>query len=532
MITKTDSEFSGLRSFLWPIHRHEVKKVIPMCLMLILICLNYSVLRNLKDIVVVTAQSSGAEVIPFIKVWVMLPMAFLMTYMFTKLTNWFSQEKVFFIIISFFLIFYTIFVFILYPARDVIHPHAFADWLLTVLPQGCRGLVAMWRNWSFTLFYVMCELWGTMVLTVLFWGFANEVTKIGEARRFYSVMGIGSNIAAAIAGQMANLLMVDTYNPLLPYGKDAWEQSMMQIVGALCIFGVITMVLFWWMNKNVLNNEEYQSLHTNLQQGTVFKTKKKKLSLRESFAYLSNSKYLWYIAILVVSYNLVINMVEVIWKDQARVLYPTPRDYGKYMNNLTTLMGIVSTLSALFLARIISRFGWSRTALVTPLIMLVTSLGFFGFFFMQDRLGDSFLAFMGMTPLAVAVFFGSAQNCFSKAAKYSFFDTTKEMAFIPLPHHEKLKGKAAIDGVGSRLGKSGGSFIHQGLLIIFITFANSAPYVAAVIIGVICLWIFAVRGLGKQFTLLVARQDPVALKELSDEEEEGLPKDSKPATAS
>ena len=484
-----------------------------MTIMLVLICLNYSILRNLKDIVVVTAQSSGAEVIPFIKVWVMLPMAFLTTYLFTKLNNWFSQDRVFFIIISSFLLFYVLFVFFLYPARDIIHPHEFAQWMGTFLPKGFRGLVAMVENWSFTLFYVMCELWGTIVLTVLFWGFANEVTKIGESRRFYSVMGIGSNIAAAIAGQLSNFLMVDQFSASLPYGTDAWEQSMINIVLALSLFGFITIALFWWMNKNVLNEENYETLHT-----TIPKPKKKKLSLSESFSYLSQSKYLWYIAILVVGYNLVINMVEVIWKDQVRVLYPTPKDYGTYMNNLTTLMGIFSTMAALFLARVISRFGWTRTAMVTPLIMLITSVGFFGFFFMQDHLGDAFLAFMGMSPLAIAIFFGSAQNCLSKAAKYSCFDTTKEMAFIPLPHEEKLKGKAAIDGVGSRLAKSGGSIIHQGLLMIFVTFANSAPYVAAVIIGAIILWMGAVKSLGKQFSLLVARQDPVALKELADDE--------------
>ena len=113
-------------------------------------------------------------------------------------------------------------------------------------------------------------------------------------------------------------------------------------------------------------------------------------------------------------------------------------------------------MAALVMSQVIGRFGWTRIALATPFIMLVISVAFFGFFFMQDHLGAAFLALTGMTPLAIAVFFGSAQNCLSKAAKYSLFDTTKEMAFIPLNPDEKLRGKAAIDGVGSRLGKSGG----------------------------------------------------------------------------
>lgn len=106
---------------------------------------------------------------------------------------------------------------------------------------------------------------------------------------------------------------------------------------------------------------------------------------------------------------------------------------------------------------------------------------------------------LGTTPLALAVLLGSIQNCFTKAAKYSLFDTTKEMAFIPLAPEHKLKGKAAIDGIGSRLGKSGGSLIHQGLLVIFCTLSSSTPYVAGILLAVLAMWIMAVRMLGKQF---------------------------------
>ena len=117
------------------------------------------------------------------------------------------------------------------------------------------------------------------------------------------------------------------------------------------------------------------------------------------------------------------------------------------------------------------------------------------------------LALTGFAPLTISVFFGFAQNCLSKAAKYSVFDATKEMAFIPLDHDLKLKGKAAIDGVGSRLGKSGGSLIHQGLLMIFGTFTGSAPFVAGILMGVIAIWITATRALGKQFGSLTHTEE-------------------------
>lgn len=499
MSVSKESEFGPWRSIFWPIHRHELKKLVPMLIMLFLICFNYTTLRNMKNSLVIT--SSGAAVIPFIKVWALLPMAVVLTVVFAKLSNRFSQERVFYIIISFFLLCYGIFAFVLYPLRESLHPNAAADAMELILPLGLiglKGMISMFRHWSFTGFYVVCELWSTMVMSVLFWGFANEVTRIKEARRFYGVFGIASNFAAIAAGRVSNFFSTMGYNPSLPFGNDAWEQTMMTLVLLIIAAGIVTMALFYWMNRRVLTDPSFDELH---QTKKIFK-QKKRLSLRESFVYLSKSKYIGCIAILVVAYNLVINLAEVVWNDCLGALYPSPTDYSAYINNLTSIQGVVSTVSALFMASIIGRFGWTRTALVPPITMLITSAGFFLFLIFQGNLGGYVVALTGVTPLAMAAFFGSAQNCLSKAAKYSFFDTTKEMAFIPLDHESKLKGKAAIDGVGSRLGKSGGSLIHQGLLLSFGTLTDSSMCVASILLGVIVLWMIAIRSLGRQFDAL------------------------------
>ena len=78
------------------------------------------------------------------------------------------------------------------------------------------------------------------------------------------------------------------------------------------------------------------------------------------------------------------------------------------------------------------------------------------------------------------------------------------MSFVPLSPENKLIGKAAIDGVCSRFGKSGGAIVHQSLLILFASFSASTPYVAAILFGVIVVWVVAVRRLGKQFNTLTS----------------------------
>jgi AAA family ATP:ADP antiporter len=58
----------------------------------------------------------------------------------------------------------------------------------------------MLRNWTFTLFFCMSELWGDVCMGLLFWGLANETTSLADAPTLYPLFGIGANIAQAMAG--------------------------------------------------------------------------------------------------------------------------------------------------------------------------------------------------------------------------------------------------------------------------------------------------------------------------------------------
>jgi len=155
---------------------------------------------------------------------------------------------------------------------------------------------------------------------------------------------------------------------------------------------------------------------------------------------------------------------------------------------------------------------------LTPMILLLTSVAFFSTFFLKEQLYDVAMMFFGSTPLALVVLFGSLQNVLSRAAKYTVYDETKEIAFIPLSPECKIRGKAAIDGVCSRLGKSGGAVVHQTLLLTFSSVTASAPYVAAILLGVIATWIGATSALGKQFMAMTTPPPPVEPKREEREE--------------
>ncbi|GMI20809.1 hypothetical protein TeGR_g1267, partial [Tetraparma gracilis] len=170
----------GLLSWLPP--ANERKKLLPLGMIFFCILFNYTILRDTKDVLMVTAKGSGAEVIPFLKTYVNLPAAIGFTVGYSKLCDKMSQKNVFNTITASFLTFFALFALVLYPASSVIHPHAFCDMLLTSLPAGFSAPIAILRNWSFALFYVMAEMWGSVVVSLLFWSFANQVTTVEEAK--------------------------------------------------------------------------------------------------------------------------------------------------------------------------------------------------------------------------------------------------------------------------------------------------------------------------------------------------------------
>ena len=82
--------FTKIRKKLFPIERFELKKLMPLFFMKFFISFNYGILTCMKDTFVVTAKGSGAEVIPILKGWIVLPVALLVTLVYSKLSNHFS----------------------------------------------------------------------------------------------------------------------------------------------------------------------------------------------------------------------------------------------------------------------------------------------------------------------------------------------------------------------------------------------------------------------------------------------------------
>jgi AAA family ATP:ADP antiporter len=319
----------------------------------------YTILNATKDTIIVTNKGSGAEVIPILKGGVVISVAFMFMLTYSKLSNKFSRENVFYLVLLPFIAFFICYGFYLYPNQYNLAFNQSAEFLSNIVGSQHPHWVAAYKYWMNSIFFVVAEMWGGVMISLLFWGFANQITTLADAARFYTLYTVGGHIGTISAGTI-----VMQY---AGFGGNNFNQAVTLLMTIASFASGIIMFLFWWTNKNVLGLHGRSRNHTNISNDSASVNSagnnKTTLSLRESLAFIIRSPYLGFIALLVIGYGISVNMVEVVWKAVLKIQYPNPAEYQAFMGVLQTLIGTVSLLVALFVGgTVIRKCGWQRGA--------------------------------------------------------------------------------------------------------------------------------------------------------------------------
>lgn len=522
MSKDVSTEFKGWRKLLWPIHSYEIKKFLPMGIMMFSILFIYTLLRDTKDALLVNGPGAGAESLAFAKGIGVTFSAVLFMVIYTKCANIFNREGLFYVTALPFLIFFGLYPYVIYPMVGSIHmsPETINDLQLTY--PNVKWIIPLVGNWTYTLFYILSELWGSAVLSLLFWQFANAITPVKEARRFYGMFGFVGNFGLLLSGPA--IIFVSKSIASLGLSRAESTGLMLKYLMAMVIVaGAILLYTFYWMNRKVLTDKRFYDPEA---MGESPKKKKPKLSMVESFKYILRSPYLGLIAMLVLAYGVSINIFEGVWKGQIKIAYPSEVEYNRVMGGLSTITGGIAVILMLVGSNLLRTFSWRTSALITPTVLITGSLIFFGVIYYNNLSLPAGMTLMQAISEGViarelvvaAVVLGLCVNAFGKAVKYSLFDPTKEMAYIPLDPELKVKGKAAVDVIGGRGGKSAGSYIQMGLLTVFSGSAlyQLVPIIAPIAIGVVLMWIVSVFGLSKRFQKLTKERAAEAEAEASE----------------
>lgn len=492
---------SNIRHKLWPIYgKHEHMKYIPISILMCCVIFIYSLLRVQKDALVQYSEGSDAAVFNYLKFGVVLPGSIGFVILYSKISNKIKALKLYLTVLMIFASFFALFGYVLNQGpdgllfgkegifgylniRDMIHGNPETLKSLQQSIPSLKFLLPVFWYWSISIFYAVTELWGNVGVSILVFQLANSVSSKEEASRIYPIFAIIGNLGMILSG---------TINE----AKLNFEYIITFVLIACILMGIMYTYLFKYAIEEQPEAQEKKS--------------KVKLSISDGFKMIINSRYLMYIALIVLSYNMSMNLVEVTWKGQVKEYFTSQIAYSSFQGQLIRWTGSITILLIFLSKGLISRYGWLFSAMITPIVLLVTSVGFFicvilGNFFPHLIEGYAF------SPLYMAVMIGCVQNIATKATKYSLFDPTKEMLYIPIKDKdEKTKGKAAVDVIGGRMGKSAGGITQMLLLTIFSFFTTSlsqvtiSPIIGSIVIIIMVIWIFAVK---KAYTAYSALQD-------------------------
>lgn len=490
---------SKLKDIFWPIKKNELGKFIPMSALMFCILFNQNILRILKDSILIAEVS--AEITSFTKVYVITPFAAVFVIAYAKLINHLTFDKIYYYLITIFTGFYLLFAFVIYPYIEIFHMDNYRlEYLMRTSPH-LKWYIALLGNWSFVLFYTLSELWPNIFYILLFWQFANEITTTAEAKRFYTLFSLFGNSSLIIVGLlMMNLASEETMVKRLFTASESKIILTQLSTVILTVSSFISCILVRYITKNVMIGIPHSAkAKVRSKQGSV------KMGIFESFKYIARSRYLWLMLICSASFALSMNLVEAVWKSKIKELYPTVSEYAAYSGMYILWTGVVIMIMTIVGNNIMRSGSWFLAAVITPIIILITGSIFFILVVFDESVVSWFDGVILIYPLALAVSVGALQNILSKGTKYSIWDTSIQMLYIPLDQELRTKGKAAVDVISPKVGKSFSGFVQAIIFTImpYATYNSISPVLMTVFIIICILWIYAVRKIYSEYQKIV-----------------------------
>lgn len=401
----------------------------------------YTITRDMKDVMFVL--DCGAEYIPFVKTWINLPISIMVVSVYQQMLRRMNFHTCYRIMYLSMMLISAIVGIGIYPLRE------------TLAIQSSHTLLS---NWVVTLYYVLSPIYGSIIISVLFWSLANMYTEIDEAKRIYPLMGFVANIALIVAGMVAQTSC--SY-----WGTQNWNANVSTLCVSNLMVSTISLLLHRYIETScVMTNSNHQN-------------KKKQPQDQNTFQTLIKEPFIVNMIVMTASYGLMVSLFETIWKHNIKLHFTHAVHYTELMASISFWKGVCTMFFMCMSSFFLKHMSWLQIALITPMCLMIIGAVFF---VTASSCSSSYAGFVVMTGAVMVVLL--------KSLKYAFTDPCKEIAFIPTNQLIKTQGKATVDIVSSPIGKSGGSFIQQ-IMFLKYPIASCIPAIGGIYMLVSMIWI-------------------------------------------
>lgn len=514
LLTEDEVEAQAKSVTTWPM---SILKVAPvekpkffhMFSMFFFIAYIYSVLRDTKDAVVMERQETAS--INFLKSLFVTPFSILVVMLIQKWLTVASVARILKYVTLIFGVYFCVYGVIILTFQEQLEFNkflsidAFGDGKMAVRGlHNVYSFILTINFWTSSLLYVSSELWGNIVLSLLFLSFANEVCPFKQSIRFIPLFYIGSNFGLFLSG--LSMLGFCYIQDNAPY----WINSLV-INFIFCFSGFLCLCIFY-IQTRLENKILCKPLYTIA--GEQKRKSKPKTTYVEGLKYMIRSYLLLQICFIVFAYNVCTNLIDGICKSAIKEHAKMKNlSIGSHVMRTQAINQIaVSTIVVLILcspmARCIQIIGWTAVGFITPVWSIACT--FFVLIVAAYNTGctkTNHLKFVSTMfgdndPwITYEMRAGQVATNGMKIMKYAFFDLAKEAISMRISKDDRAFFKSIYDGICGKLGKSSGGVIQTILnsLTDSVDVRNGAQYFVIIIALISVFWVYSVKYLGNKY---------------------------------
>lgn len=520
-VEREASEHTGVIGNIFRVAKCERSMFFRMASMFFIIAYVYSIMRNAKDAFVLDKQEQASmtflkNAITFISVFSVMLLQFLFTK--TRISNILMTMT---IIYGFYFI---LFAWFLNPFHESIEP--FKYFSIDLFGEGkleyrklkiLYALSLVFNYWVTSLFYIASELWGNLVLSLLFLSFSNDILTFKQSLRFIPLFFIASNIGLFFSG--ITMLVLGKIIELAPYFINRHALTTM-----FTFIGIITFLCAYIHYKL-----ESETLKTPIfiVEGNQVKKTKIKVGMMEGLRHCFQSKLLMQMCLIVLSYNITVNIIDSLFKRAMKVKSIADNRATDSFTMISEAQNQIVTASCVIVilctpvSRLVQTLGWLFAGCVAPLFALITSAVVLSLAIYNTSIDktisvsflQTLLSGFSTSFLSIEFHVGRFTSAGFKVMKYAFFDVAKEALSMRINRDKRATYKAVYDGVIGKLGKGMNSLISLGLFTLFNTDDIRAVSFWLLIISAtfLFLWFNGVIYLSKKYENSVATNENIDL---------------------
>ena len=425
----------------------EIQKFSLLALAFFFIVGSYWLLKTLKDGFFFNVV--GGEFQPRAKMLSLLVIS-VMVLIYSKLVDIFHRHQLFYIIGSFFAIFFgLVSIAISFPFGD---------------PGSAYFKFIQIIGW---ISFVMVESYGS-IMVALFWSFVASTTDAPSAKRGYFLIVAGAQLGAI-------------FGPFLAWNAKIIGLPVLFAVGATCMLGLMLVIKRFMA---VMPVDELIGGKQDLRS-------ENKTGFFEGLKLTLMRPYLFGILLLVIFFEVVTTIIDYQMMMQAGSLpeYASKEAltsfvgiFGMATNSLALLMALFGT------GYLIKKFGLRFCLLAFP-VSIGIAISVLYSFIKFNILESQNLLWVTFTVVIIA-----------KGLSYALNNPAKEVMYIPTSRDAKFKAKGWIDMFGARGAKALGSGFNE--------FLNQTPeillYLGSIVsLGIIGVWIVVAYVVGNNFNRLI-----------------------------